>query len=557
MTDDPVKFSERQQSLSRRRFLQAGVVGAGAVILGPIAAACSSSSSKTTSATSSGGSTQSGKSTGATAGGGGSPSGTITWAPVAVTPNSPSPLTALAGDAPFLGLAYDPLFYIAGDGSMKPALATSWNFGSGNSVLNVTLRSGVTFADGTALTADMVKAHFDAFKTLATQRFKLSTLASTQVTGPMSLALTLSTPNPDFLRVLADVDTPGHIISPAGLADPSKLHTTTAGAGPYMLDPSQSVTGDHYVFVPNPHYWDTARKRYDKVVVRNITDPAASLSAVQTGQVDVAAGTLQTAGAAQGSGLNILTAVGEWIGIGLIDRGGVITPALADVRVRQALNYAVDRVAITKGIYGKYGTPTDGIATPGLGGYTTPTVANYPYDLNKAQQLMSQAGYANGFSMPLLASSQLDPSNNLVTAIADAWSKIKVTVNITSDPVNWAARFSSKQFPAVIDVNGNGLIAQANAQLLPSGTQFNPFGSQDAQITAYYPAGGQRDPGRDGAGLAEDGRSCPGIGLVRTGLAGRRDHDHATERAELCHRAARRLPANRRGLGRLGRRVRD
>ena len=483
MTDDPVTSPEWRHLLSRRQLLK---LGAGAVILGPIAAACSSNkSSSGTSATSSGGLTGSANSTGTTAGGG-TPSGTITWSPAAVTPNSTSPLTALAGDAPFLGLAYDPLFYIAGDGSMKPALATNWNFGSGNGVLNVTLRSGVTFSDGTALTADSVKAHFDAFKTAATQRFKLSTLASTQVTGPLSLALTLSTPNPDFLRVLGDVDTPGHIIGPAGLADPTKLHTTTAGAGPYMLDPSQTVTGDHYVFVPNPHYWDTTRKRFNKVVVRSITDPAAALSAMQTGQVEVAAGTLQTAGAAQGSGLNILTAVGEWIGIGLIDRAGTITPALADVRVRQALNYAVDRVALTKGIYGKYGTPTDGIATPGLGGYTTPTVAMYPYDLNKAQQLMSQAGYANGFSMPLLASSQLDPNNNLVTAIADAWSKIKVTVNITSDPVNWAARFSSKQFPAVIDVNGNGLIAQANAQLLPTGTQFNPFGSQDAQIISYY-----------------------------------------------------------------------
>jgi peptide/nickel transport system substrate-binding protein len=446
------------------------------MVLGPIAAACSSSSkgkgaTPTTSSTTVGGSTT---------------SGTITWAPTSVTPNSVSPLSALAGDAPVLGLAYDPLFYISGNGDVKPALATSWNFEPGNSVLNVTLRSGVKFADGTPLTADMAKAHFDAFKASATQKYKLTPVASVQATGPLSLVLTLSTPNPDFVRVLADTDTPGHIVSPAGLADPSKLHTATAGAGPYMLDASQSVIGDHYVYVPNPNYWDTTRKRFTKVTVRSITDPEAALAAVQTGDVDVAAGNLQTAGAAKAAGLKILTAVGEWIGIGLLDRDGTITKALGDVRVRQALNYAVDRTAITQGIYGQYGTPTDGIATPGLGGYTTPTVAMYPYDLTKAKQLMSEAGYASGFSMPLLASSALDPNNNLVTAVADAWSKINVTVKITNDPVNWAARFSSKQFPAAIDVNGNGLIAQAQSQLLTTGTEFNPFGSQDPQIDAYY-----------------------------------------------------------------------
>jgi len=73
-----------------------------------------------------------------------------------------------------------------------------------------------------------------------------------------------------------------------------------------------------------------------------------------------------------------------------------------------------------------------------------------------------------------------------VNAVADYWSKIGVKVDITNDPVNWAARFSSKQFPAVIDINGNGMIAQANSQLLPSGTSFNPFGSSDDQINALF-----------------------------------------------------------------------
>jgi peptide/nickel transport system substrate-binding protein len=186
--------------------------------------------------------------------------------------------------------------------------------------------------------------------------------------------------------------------------------------------------------------------------------------------------------------MTLLSVPQQWVGIGLIDRGGVVAKALGDVRVRQALNYAVDRKAIVKGIYGEFGTPTDGIATPGFAGFSEPTIAMYPYNVKKAQQLMKDAGYENGFTMPLLGSIALDPNNNLINAIADYWSKIGVKVDITvaPDAANWSARFSSKQFPAVIDLNGNGLIAQANSQLLPTGTSFNPFGSTDDQITALF-----------------------------------------------------------------------
>ena len=398
-----------------------------------------------------------------------------------------SPLKALAGNAPFLGIAYDPLFYISGDGEVTPALAVKWGFvGTGNTVFEVTLRSGVTFADGTELTADAAKAHFDAFKAGTTSRFRLAAMQSVEVTGPLSLRFTLSTPNPDFIRTLADVDTPGHLISPAGFADQAKLDTTTSGAGPYVLDPDQSVTGDHYTFVQNPNYWDKKRARYDKITVRNITDPAAVLSALQTGQADVGTGTLATAAAAQASGLKVQSTPQLWIGFGLIDRAGVVAEPLGDLRVRQALNLAVDRNAIVKGIYGQFGTPTDGIATPGFAGFSEPTITHYPYNVKKAKKLMQEAGYADGFTVPLLASSTTDPNNNLTNAVVDYWNKIGVKVEITNDPVNWAARFSSKQFPVVIDINGNGLIAQANSQLLPSGTSFNPFGSSDEQINELF-----------------------------------------------------------------------
>ena len=253
-----------------------------------------------------------------------------------------------------------------------------------------------------------------------------------------------------------------------------------------MLDPGQSVTGDHYTFVQNPNYsgHEAHAVRQDHRAQHHRS--GGSPLGAPDRQVDVGIGTLGTAAAAKGSGLNVQAAPQLWIGFGLIDRAGAVAKPLGDVRVRQALNLAIDRNAIVKGLYGEFGQATDGIATPGFEGFSEPTVAEYPYNVKKAKQLMKEAGYESGFSMPLLASSTTDPNNNLTTAVADYWSKIGVTVDITNDPVNWATRFSSKQFPVVIDINGNGLIAQANSQLLVTGTSFNPFGSNDDQIAALF-----------------------------------------------------------------------
>jgi peptide/nickel transport system substrate-binding protein len=128
--------------------------------------------------------------------------------------------------------------------------------------------------------------------------------------------------------------------------------------------------------------------------------------------------------------LNVTTAPAGWANIAIHDSNGTIVKALGDVRVRQALNYAIDREAISKSLY-------EGVAEPTSEDNSTdsfaPSLQNYyPYDPAKAKQLLAEAGYPHGFSFDLVTPNQGTLlGQSLTQAITQDWANIGVTVNFT------------------------------------------------------------------------------------------------------------------------------
>ncbi|MDW8809985.1 ABC transporter substrate-binding protein, partial [Streptomyces scabiei] len=90
-----------------------------------------------------------------------------------------------------------------------------------------------------------------------------------------------------------------------------------------------------------------------------------------------------------------------WAGLLLLDREGTVVKGLGDVRVRQALNFAVDRAAITKAVYGDYGAPVSQPQMPGYDGYSPEAAKTYPHDPDKAKKLLKAAGYGSGLTIPV------------------------------------------------------------------------------------------------------------------------------------------------------------
>ncbi|MFL6128825.1 MAG: ABC transporter substrate-binding protein, partial [Mycobacteriales bacterium] len=346
---------------------------------------------------------------------------TVAYASV---PQTLDPAKTVQNNSLYQALAYAPLIVRRSDGSLQPGLATSWKYTDAqNTRFELQLRPGVTFSDGSTLTARNVVDHFRYVLAAGGQFAPLFAGDTFTATGPMTVLIRTPKPNPDLPTLLTQDNVVGGVISPTGLTDKAKLGTRTAGAGPYQLDAAQTVAGDHYTFVPNPNYYDKPSVHWRKVVVRSITNPQATLNAMKGGQVDFAVGDSTTVAAAKQAGLTVTSTPLLWTGATLADRDGKQAKPLSDVRVRQALNYATDRRAIATALFRDGGQPTSQLTVPGGYGYDQALDDAYPYDVAKAKQLLAEAGLPDGFSLPIVTA-EYQSMSLVAQALGQQWKKV-------------------------------------------------------------------------------------------------------------------------------------
>lgn len=375
-------------------------------------------------------------------------------------------------------------------GKIVAGLADHWAYNSDNTQLTVTLRKGVKWADGTPITAAEVVASIAYFAkgsgptapALATLKFSPQ--------DSSTIVVSSATPNP----MLADLLTPeylaGAVISPAGLKDPANLAERTYGAGAYVYDTKASVSGDHYVFTPNKNFYDSSAIHYKSITIKVIANMNSAVQALKSGQIDFMQGNADVAPTIAGnSSLKVLSEPSIWAGVFLLDRAGSTVPALGDVRVRKALNYAVDRKAITKAVYGEYGQPVDQPQVPGFDGYSSTAQKAYPYDPTKAKKLLAEAGYSKGLTIPVNYGSFDADNTKLIQAVQDQLAKVGVTLQLTAATNfgGWVSDLVSKKYAATVLSPGSGgpEFTFAQSAYLPGGIM-NIFGAQDADLSAAY-----------------------------------------------------------------------
>jgi ABC-type transport system substrate-binding protein len=412
---------------------------------------------------------------------------TLTVVTVA-SPQSLDPGKAQQNDAWFDQLAYEPLIVRRSDGALQPGLATSWSYqGADNTTFVLHLRPGVKFSDGSALTARTVVDDLDYVAKAHGQLAPFLVGDTFTATDPLTVTITATDPNPNFPVLLTQDYIIGGIISPKGLAAPGQLGTHTFGAGPYMLDAAQTVTGDHYTYVPNPNYFDPKSVHWHKVVLKVITNAQSVLNALRSGQAQVSVGDPSTLVAARQDGLTVASSPLLWNGVTLADRGGTVAKPLADVRVRQALNYATNRSVITGALFTGNGKPVSQVTVPGGYGFD-PAMANlYPYDPNKAKQLLAQAGYPHGFTMKLVTS-DFQQMNLLAEALAQQWQRIGVHLQVADDanPDQYVSDAFGGKFPAFSTAFGQLPVWMEGPSLFLPAAAYNPFHTDDATLKTLY-----------------------------------------------------------------------
>jgi peptide/nickel transport system substrate-binding protein len=188
------------------------------------------------------------------------------------------------------------------------------------------------------------------------------------------------------------------------------------------------VASDHYTLLPNRYYYDKSKIKFSKVILRVIPDPTTMLQAFQAGQLQVAEGDYSTAAAAAANGTVVLSPGDEQAFT--FDVGGSLSKPLADVRVRQALNYAVDRKTIAKALFGQGAAAISDIGS--VDGQDTRYQSFYPYNPAKARALLAAAGYGNGFTIDEANVGGWcgTPGPPLAQAVAKYFAAVGVTLKI-------------------------------------------------------------------------------------------------------------------------------
>ncbi len=278
---------------------------------------------------------------------------TISLGMVLEPPNlDPTAGAAAAIDEVVYANIFEGLTRFGPDGSIRPALAESWEISGDGKVYTFTLHGGVTFHDGTPMEAADVKFSLDrarAENSTNAQKALFAGIENVEAPDPRTVRITLKNPDGSFPFKMAWGDA---VILSRKTADQAATHPI--GTGPFRF--VQWVKGDRVEIERNPDYWGTPA-RLSRATFRFISDPNAAFAAVMAGDVDAfpnfpAPETLEQFKADP----RFRVIVGSTEGETILSTNNKAGP-LADIRVRRAIAHAINRQEIIDGAMFGYGTP--------------------------------------------------------------------------------------------------------------------------------------------------------------------------------------------------------
>lgn len=416
----------------------------------------------------------------APAGGGkpGARGGTLTIGAVVDIP-SWDPSQAHVGHAlqPYQA-SYDSLLLREPDGKLSPMLATRWEYDESLTTLTMDLRTDVTFSDGEKFTPEAVKANLEGFKAAnGRQAQQAAALESVTVVDEDTVDIKLTTPDPAFEYYLSQAA--GLMGSPEALGT-DEIAANPVGTGPYVLDSKASVVGSQYTFTARKDYWNTDLQKFDKIVFKVLTDVTARTNAIVSGQVDATLVDARSAAQVKGAGLTLSDNQVDWSGFLLLDREGELNPAIGELKVRQAINHALDRKSILEQLQLGYGTVTNQVFGPESGAYVEELDDTYPYDPEKARELLAEAGYEDGFELRMPSFVGLESTVAILTQqLADVGITLKAE---TVPPANVVSDIASGKYPVAFFFLFQGEPWVAINQMISTEALYNPFDSTTPEL---------------------------------------------------------------------------
>jgi len=318
---------------------------------------------------------------------------------------------------------YETLVKLDSDGNIRPLLAKEWTISTDGLTYTFDLQPGATFSNGDKLNADAVVKSIQRIQQDASvtpvNKAEMSDVSSVTAVDDTTVKVVLSTPSNMWLYNMTG--SAGIIIDPAHMDD---LANTPAGSGPYEL--KSWVKGTSVQLQQSPKYWGTPA-RFDIVTFKYYSDPNAMNAAMLSGDLDIISNDMPQAMSQFTDTSKYQTIVGTTNGEIVLGFNDAKAP-FTDLRVRQAINYAIDRQALMNAVWGGQGMLIGSMVPPTDPWYEDLS-QTYPYDPDKAKQLLADAGATNltiNLQVPTLPY-----ATGAAQFIASELKDVGITVNVS------------------------------------------------------------------------------------------------------------------------------
>jgi len=314
-------------------------------------------------------------------------------------PDIMNPVTA-PGWIQFQRMCFNGLIDYDEKGNIIPGIATSWEISKDGLIYTFQLRQDVKWHDGEVLTAEDVKFSYEKIlDPKLASRFNLpfQSVKDVQVLSPSTVVITLKHPDPVFLGHLWVGIIPKHIWEKEDFAQ-SQYNVKPVGSGPWKL--KTWARGDHMIFEANPGYF-LGRPYLDRIIVKVIPDATVAFAALEKGDVDY----FPFTGVVGGPPYQLVNRLkqSEHLEVKVFDAVSTQRlffrndkPPFNNLKVRQAVAHAINKQFIVDKLLFGYGQVTHSEVPSALTWAHNPDVPQYEYNVDKANQLLDEAGYPKG-----------------------------------------------------------------------------------------------------------------------------------------------------------------
>lgn len=337
------------------------------------------------------------------------------------------------------------------DGDVEPAVASAYEISKDAKVYTFTLRDGVTFHDGSTVTAEDVKYSIERYAEIQGESSAFSNLESVEVKDEKTVEISLKEGYSEFLPYLASA-----MIIPEDAENPAE---TPVGTGPFKF--VSYTPGQNLKLAKYEGYWKEGYPYLDEAEFKFVADVDTAYTELQAGTLDILNYLTADQVAALSDDFNVVE--GSMMLVHAMFLNNEYEP-LKDIKVRQALCYAVDRQAVNDFLFGGKSRLIGSHMIPSIAKYYEEGAENlYSYDPAKAKTLLAEAGYGDGFDLEITVPSSYSQHVDSAQIIAEQLKA--VGINATIKQIEWSTWLSdvygSRNYQATV-IGFDGTLAPSD-----------------------------------------------------------------------------------------------